>query len=57
MHFEYETGSPIRTMSKSFLFWSSIERKNMTHFKTPINEFELDEWIEMESAETRNRQK
>ena len=38
-----------------FLFWSSLIRINLTHFKTPINEIVLDEWISMEYGETRNR--
>ena len=37
-----------------FLFWSSLIRINLTHFKTPINEIVLDEWISMEYGETRN---
>ena len=57
MQLEYEIGSPKRTLTKHFLFWSSIERKNITHFKTPINEIKLDQWFKMESGETRNSQR
>ena len=38
-------------MSHSWLFWSSLKRKNTTHFETPINEIVLQDWIKMGSAE------
>ena len=40
--------------SEQFMFWSSLERTNLTHFKTPINNIVLDEWISMGYAEVRN---
>ena len=44
--FSYRTGN--------VLFWSSLKRKNTTHFETPINEIVLQKWIEIENGEKRN---
>ena len=33
--------------TSNWLFWSSLKRKNTTHFETPINEIVLEEWIQM----------
>ena len=38
-------------MSHCWLFWSSLKRKNTTHFETPINEIVLQDWIKMGNAE------
>ena len=44
--FSYRTGN--------VLFWSSLKRKNSTHFETPINEIVLRKWMEIEHGEKRN---
>ena len=37
--------------TSNWVFWSSLKRKNTTHFETPINEIVLEEWIQMGNAE------
>ena len=49
--FSYRNGN---VHSGNVLFWSSLKRKNITHFETPINEIVLRKWIEIENGEKRN---
>ena len=38
-------------LTSNWLFWSSLKRKNTTHFETPINEIVLEDWLLMGNAE------
>ena len=38
-------------LTSNWLFWSSLKRKNTTHFETPVNDIVLEDWMLTGNAE------